>query len=857
MEGAVTMFQWGISLLNRLMKREKVIKFQYPVTYYQNNLLITKDKDVWAYYFIPETQVQLHDQEMKQEEISGKQYIYHMLGKSYKEIDLRVLPYEFNLKELFETLADDFNPEHPEIAQFYADESIEQLKKMYGDLTKEVFVLGVKLREYNAVTSRAEAVKHGLEEVEQDLLKVLTGINQDGQQLLKTFEQKEQDLYQELSILQPIRLSTAALGYLQKRQFLRNTPHYRSEEEREQSISEITEAILFPNVKRGVLGIQTEYGTQYLSFLPISQFPDDYRGYDICYLKQQFPFPCEYLVQAKPLENNDPFFGTKAKAVGKGKELKNSVNDMAASGSVVSKKLLRDKEKAEQALHAIEADETFYRFSGIFVTYGSTSAQCRARARAIRTTLRKLHIRVEMPMVDQEKLFHQTLVGGREKNVRYWKHYATSHGLAEFLFGVSNALGNKVGWFLGVQTDGNRKLSRESAVKRSKKFVFWNPLANNQNIPGASASPHIEVTGSTGNGKSFLLKMLFWILQLMNVRTLYFDPKVELEKIAKELLANQAFLRMYPMFGKILQQIHFVTLDVKEKNNHGVLDPIAFLPIVEAKKVAEDILSQVYDWKKDDKIRNAITKMLQRVLEDRQAGEKVGLRTWVTMLKHHRNPAVREIGEIFETEIQDSVLELIFSDGHSRTLSLDNRSTVLSIENLSLPDPHQKPSDYSQGERNSIAVMCCVGEFVRLFGKHNPKEYTYEIFDESWVLSTSAIGRRIIQEIKKVGRAQCNGCIFASQSVKDTDADEIQGQLGMIFAFDEASERQDILQKLNMPVTEANIELLKNLQQGQCLLKDSYARVNKLSIHALFPEWTQANKTVDRTASGELEARHL
>lgn len=845
------------SLVPFKTKKEEVVKFKYPITYYHNNLLITKDKDVWAYYFIQETQVQLHDQEMKQEEIGIKQYIYHELGKNYKGIDLRVLPYEFNLKELFTSLKEDFNPEEPEIPNYYSDQTIKQLKHLYGDLTKDIFVLGVKLREYNAITSHAEAIKIGLEEVEKDLLKLLGGVTSDGKKLLEEFEQKENDLFQELSMINPIRLSTKALAYLQKRQFLRNTPHLRSEEEREQSFDEITEAILFPNVKRGVLGVQTEYGTQYLSFLPVSEFPDNLQGYDLFYLKQQFPFPCEYLVNAKSLESNDPFFGVKAKAVGKGKELKNSVRDMQASGLPVSRKLLQAKYKSEQVLQDLETEESFFRFSALFVVYGSTAKQCRARARSLRSTLRKMKVRVEMPLVDQEKLFHQCLVGAREDDIRYWKHFCTSHGLAEFLFGVSNALGNKVGWFLGVQTDGNRKITRDMAVKRSRKFVFWNPLANNQNISGASASPHIEVTGSTGNGKSFLLKLFFWILQLMDVRTLYFDPKVELEKITKELLSNKQFLQKYPLFVRMLKKIAFVTLDAKNTENHGVLDPVVFLPTNEAKTVAEDILSQVYDWKKDDKIRNQMMAALMRVLEDRQNGKEVGLRTWVTMLVHHRNPAIREVGEIFENEIQNSVLELIFSDGKNQTLSLDNRSTVLSIEGLTLPEPNQNPLEYTQSERNSIAVMCCVGEYIRLFGKQNPEQYTYEIFDESWVLSTSAIGRRIIKEIKKVGRAQCNGCIFASQSVKDTDSEEIQGQLGMIFAFDEASERPEILEKLSMPVTDENIELLKNLQQGQCLMKDSYSRVNKLSIHALFPEWQLANKTVKRTASGNLEEQYL
>jgi len=39
-------------------------------------------------------------------------------------------------------------------------------------------------------------------------------------------------------------------------------------------------------------------------------------------------------------------------------------------------------------------------------------------------------------------------------------------------------------------------------------------------------------------------------------------------------------------------------------------------------------------------------------------------------------------------------------------------------------------------------------------------------------------------------------------------------------------------------------------------MQDSYGRVNKLSVHCLFEEWTIANKTVERTVSGDLEEKY-
>lgn len=228
----------------------------------------------------------------------------------------------------------------------------------------------------------------------------------------------------------------------------------------------------------------------------------------------------------------------------------------------------------------------------------------------------------------------------------------------------------------------------------------------------------------------------------------------------------------------------------------------------------------------------------------------------IDRLKDSNTLEVRKFAQILAQEVENSLLELAFSDGSATRIEFDNRSVVLSVEGLTLPEPTTSPQFYEKHEKKSLAVMLCVGKYIELFGRMSDTSYTYEFFDEAWTMSRSAIGKKIINRIKKVGRSQCNACVFATQSVADIHTDDTQGQVGLLFAFDEDSERPEILKEVGMEVTPANIELLKNLQQGQCLMRDPYKRTGKVTVHSWFPEWTMANKTVDRTASGNMEEKY-
>ncbi|MDN8913012.1 ATP-binding protein, partial [Staphylococcus aureus] len=81
----------------------------------------------------------------------------------------------------------------------------------------------------------------------------------------------------------------------------------------------------------------------------------------------------------------------------------------------------------------------------------------------------------------------------------------TATGIAENLFGVSQSLGTKTGFYIGRIDKFIRSVSREEAVASSRDIILFSLLLAAKGIKGAvSDSPHVLITGQTGKGKSFL-----------------------------------------------------------------------------------------------------------------------------------------------------------------------------------------------------------------------------------------------------------------------------------------------------------------------------------------------------------------
>lgn len=62
---------------------------------------------------------------------------------------------------------------------------------------------------------------------------------------------------------------------------------------------------------------------------------------------------------------------------------------------------------------------------------------------------------------------------------------------------------------------------------------------------------------------------------------------------------------------------------------------------------------------------------------------------------------------------------------------------------------------------------------------------------------------------------------------------------------------------MKMADTEENRDLILNMHQGQCMYRDLYAQVGKISIECLFEEWADTLETVKKTDVARAEEAYL
>lgn len=271
--------------------------------------------------------------------------------------------------------------------------------------------------------------------------------------------QEEQDLFSEVSSFQPEQLTSEQTAYLLKMNFLRNTPHLRADEERVQSINELSEGILYPNAEKGMLAVETEYGKQFMGFLPLSELPDYTLNTRLFYRLQNLKFPVEFHIKADVMPA-DGLTGVKAQVSNKRKLFKVNAKEAAQFGDPASVQLVKNIKKTEDIQEDIDQENALFQWLGCFVVYGQTAEICRNRIKYLKKYFGKMNVRLEFPIVDQEKLFYR-FIQGEGAIGKYWRQQTNAYGLSEFLFGLTNELGNNIGIYLGVQNEGSEATERE------------------------------------------------------------------------------------------------------------------------------------------------------------------------------------------------------------------------------------------------------------------------------------------------------------------------------------------------------------------------------------------------------------
>ncbi|MGG5774056.1 VirB4-like ATPase ConE [Bacillus subtilis] len=831
------------------------MRLKTPMKAIYKNLLLTRTGDVWAYYRIKSNSIPMQNKEKVESYKKKWQHLFEEIT-SYEDFHLMMYPSEYELEKRFKDLETDIAADAMDVSRYYNEETVRLLEQRLGRLTKYDFILGVKLKSslVNISVELKDNILSFFNTATDTVVKMLGWEQNVSTSFFEKYEEVEETLANIMASVRGERLSETEMTYINRYHFVRGLKHQTNEESEIKDVRSITNTIIDPT-DPSVLHLHSDQDEGYSAFVVIDEFLHNMSESDLFYEAQSLPFPVEVQmkIQTESKSITKPALNLKRQQLKEEQKEQQSTGDRSDVSTVTSATMIRhlQDEIKKEDVHVMN-------WLSVIVVHGKTKKECVGKATIVKRHLKGAGITCRLPVADQLNLFYKMLPGEKlditDKN---WIQKTTQDGVAESLFAVNSDIGSKIGFFLGWVDRFQEHTDLESAIMSSRDFVLFHPFLANQQLKGSKTrSPHCLITGDTGNGKSYLAKLIFNYISMLNIKSLYIDPKKEMRKWIQRVLNDEYIRENFPLYIAHLEKYNYITLDHENTHNWGALDPISFLPPMKAKELVQVIFEQVYDFKGKDDINTAFLRATSEVIDAKQKGEQVGSLDIIRKMQSHPEEAVQKAGDYLNEVVSDSILKLCIHDGSNPALSLEKRITILEVENMDLPDHAERLENYTISQLKSSAVMFALGKFCELFGM-NQDEQTVEFIDEAWIFTTSQQGKKVERQMRRIGRSYNNAEYFISQSTKDALKEEDSGNFGVAFAFDEPNEREEVLKWMNMEVTKENKKMMESMFQGQCLFKDYYGRTSKISIECLFEEWQGALKTVEKKAVAYAEEKYL
>lgn len=837
-----------------------VLKLVYPILKTQDNIALTTDKMVMSFYRIPNTPITITDKAKKQKHKLTTAQLIKKLVKN-KSFEVSLIPKDYLLEEKMKDFSHALSPDSQalgeELLQYSTDKLTQEMEIPY----QFDWLIGINLLKDDQNTTVQDMAVERFSEVSEMIANSVGFQYEIPEDWAQEYLVSEATVYQILSALRAQRLTNEELFYYQRMQYLRYIPHLKQEVTANRALFNVTDTVLRP-MAGGFMKLDSPYGSSFLTILPIAKTPIIFNGFHLGEFTQRFNFPVELRIKAEFIEKNS----LKGRMARSNIRYRNIMNEAESTDTVQQDEIILGAMSLKDLMKKVGGKEEVIEYGAYLIVSASSLSQLRRRRQVVLSYFEDMHVEVSEASHDTPYLFQSLLYGQPlENKTRTWTHYVTPRGFAELMPFTNTASGNHIGWHIGrVDNWTGRWESIEKAQEASKNMVLFNAtVGNKEGIAGKlTKNPHILITGATGEGKSFLAELIFLLTSLQNVKCLYVDPKRSIRKHFETIVNNPNFEKQFPLLAEHIKQINFVTLDSKVKSNHGALDPIVMLDKDDAVSVSKNMLNYLIFSNKRIKVTmkqmTAISRAINKVVAQRQAGETVGLKHVLKELTNNPDSTIFEVGDYLTSIVENSILELAFSDGNVEGLSYDKRVTVLEVADLSLPDNKDNQQDITPEDKeiNSTALMFALGAFCTRFGELNRYEDTIEFFDEAWVLMKSAEGRAVIQSMRRVGRFFNNVLCLITQSVHDAEGDDDTTGFGTLFAFREDNELPDILEHVGLTANEENLEWIKNMISGQCLYKDVYGNLNMISIYNIFDSIDPLLKPMKATVSSNLENKY-
>jgi hypothetical protein len=403
---------------------------------------------------------------------------------------------------------------------------------------------------------------------------------------------------------------------------------------------------------------------------------------------------------------------------------------------------------------------------------------------------------------------------------RVWDYgdYLTIEQFGALMPLASHGAGARRGVYIGATTAGARR-----------------PVLFDVAAPAREARPpSVLLAGTLGSGKTIAAELIAIQAALRGALVVDVDPKPDhnLENVP----ALQGRVAVIELSG--------------EERYRGMLDPLRIAPA----SLREDLASSVFiellpqappSW--ETQIRRAIRDTLR-------AGEQSSLAV-LERLSASAHPDAREASEALAVWADSGLARLAFGASAAQAVALTRPVTTIKASALHLPTPGTPRSDYSQSERVAVAILKLVAAFALRLVSGDRTRAKVVLFDEAWFLLASSDGRRLVDRLNRLGRAENAALLLATQQLADVG--DVENLIGARFIFGQetAAEAERALALLGLdPRDRELVQRVRSYRRGRCLFRDIDDRIAELQVDVVDPhllavlDTTPGRKAVEAAA---------
>ena len=595
----------------------------------------------------------------------------------------------------------------------------------------------------------------------------------------------------------------------------------------------------------GILTLSDGAQTTYLAILPIAIPPSNLSYNHFIERRRLLGFDTE--VQTKAIFAKKNGFNSMQQRANRAKQKHKKTNeDIAMRNGIVRDEIGQAEALSEDLVKKSNRGETIISYLQSLFVYDDDYDRLQEKIKIVMRNFKKANIELARAKDDQIYLFYKhRLTEPLFENERRYLQTTTMAGFAESLFFTGQKVGSDVGLYMGRVDSRYDRWSGgyKEALQNSRNLVYYNLLqANKLDVEGKiSFDGLVKVTGQMGMGKSFFVKQTFVMNSILKTKLLYFDPKAEVRKQFMKVLHEYESQGIYPEICDYIKQINFVTIDARNSENHGVLDPLVFLTGQEAKNLIISMIGEFYDLKQNEQFEKELLQMIEKYLVLRENGEKVGTKNIMEALTKSETDRVRITAELLLEKMSNSTLSLCFSDGQNKAISMSKRISIIEVTGLELPTSE---TSITENQRQSLVALYALGQFCYKFGSESKKE-SITFIDEAWFFNITDVGREIIMKIRRTGRSFNNFLVFVSQSHKDSNSELDDTGFGTLFSFNSPTETDLILDTHGIVKSEETRKWVSSMSMGQCLFTDPFGRTERITIDGIVSEINPLCDTIE------------